>query len=201
MGISRRLKSSYWKLRVGMQRLFSLQFGIMYQRPPTEQVSDHFVTELVEGVSLRNLSSADVQERLSDGHRLFVRQTDSGIAAYAWVASPGCRVTLLFDVRFPVPEGSIYVWDVFTHSSHRRKGYATELHHVVSSLVPGIHSVFCAVDRNNKPSRRQIGKMGYSPVFRYAALRIVGRTVVAYANAGNELVPLHEFLRESVHAD
>ena len=159
-------------------------------------VYNNCVAEISGGDYFQYMSKTDVEERLSNGHRLFGRLLDNEIAAYAWVASPGCRVSLLFDVRFPVPERSAYIWDVFTSRAYRRQGYASELHHGISYLVQDVCTVFCAVDRNNKPSISQIEKMGYSPVFRYFALRVVGRTVLAYANSGDGMIPLQKFLKE-----
>ena len=106
-----------------------------------------------------------IEERLANGRRCFILQTDNEIMTYGWVTH-GMESVGELERHFNLRQDEAYLWHCGTVPAWRgQHGYSALLSHIVHQLYDeNISCVWIGASRQNEPSIQGIINAGFRPV-------------------------------------
>jgi ribosomal protein S18 acetylase RimI-like enzyme len=133
------------------------------------------VWHLLETDFFRWSSRELIEKRLLAGNDCFVVLSDDGArCGYLWVEYDVSEDSDIHQILNLAGNEAVLI-DGFVEPNHRGRGMNADLvRGTVSHLRQdrGIEHVYCAVEVQNRPSRRGLAKVGFKPLIRVAYIRV-----------------------------
>lgn len=113
---------------------------------------------------MAHLDMAEVQRRLSDGHRPYVAWLDGQPVAYGWVATRTAHIGEL-DLSIALPSGDRYLWDFATLPDWRGRGiYPRLLQAILMAELFEAERFWIIAAPENRASSAGIAKAGFTSI-------------------------------------
>lgn len=125
-------------------------------------------------------SAATFRGRLTEGTRCYLALENDKVLHATWVTTTSSWVREIARYFVP-PTGEAYIYESFTRADARGRGvYPFALHHIADDLASeGVGRVWVAVEEDNAPSRKAIGKAGFEESFELDYRRRMGKLTLA----------------------
>lgn len=181
------MRSFWWRsLGLTVYRRLVLVAREVDDHPPSRRSRPRISFEFLEPGHLDDylglrpgLAAAEVERRLETGQRCVLARVEGDVVSARWLAT-GCAEMPYLDHAFDLPEGVVYVHDVYTSRAARGRGVGAE---GVAFAVGLLHSegyrrLLATFMPGNVAGRGLVAAVGYRPLGTIACLRLPGLRVL-----------------------